>query len=505
MKLLIKTKLGLSLATFFLACYFIPTNLLDASETNIDHKAIGMNLLSIKDWSSELVFNDYFKRARPWINNKPSLPLKLDSHGWVKALQPRQTAQTYILTDFQGHFPSKIFTCLYEGEGLIEFPDAIILKQQQGRLLIRLKEHAQNLSLMIKRTNPTDYIHNIQIYSGDTIQTATFRPDFLERWKPFSAIRFMDWMQTNNSKQKNWSDRAHINDFSQASRKGVSLEYMIELANTLNISPWFCMPHQATDAYVRNFATLVKKTLKPNLHIYIEYSNEVWNQSFKQHQYAQQEGERLDLSKHEYLQPIRYYSQRSVEIFHIWKSVFNEPHRLVRVLSGQAVATYMTTQILTWRNAWKYADAYAIGDYFGGGINKALLHTKKKNQQTLFNLLQQDLKAKKQMVQQQQSITAAKHLQLFAYEGGQHLVVRNNPKVNILFDRINRSPQMNTLYSQHLNNWFASNGALFMHFGSVSRNSKYGRWGALEWYDQNPTDTKYAVLRNTQKTLFSAP
>jgi|GEM_PF-4206129 len=172
MKLLIKTKLGLSLATFFLACYFIPTNLLDASETNIDHKAIGMNLLSIKDWSSELVFNDYFKRARPWINNKPSLPLKLDSHGWVKALQPRQTAQTYILTDFQGHFPSKIFTCLYEGEGLIEFPDAIILKQQQGRLLIRLKEHAQNLSLMIKRTNPTDYIHNIQIYSGDTIQTA---------------------------------------------------------------------------------------------------------------------------------------------------------------------------------------------------------------------------------------------------------------------------------------------------------------------------------------------
>lgn len=243
MKLLVKNTFRLNLAALFLSCYFIPANQLYAFETSVEHKAIGINLLGIKDWSSELVFNDYFKRARPWINNKPSTSLELDNHGWVKKLSPEQTAQTYILTNFQGHFPSKIFTCTYEGEGLISFPEAIILKQQSGRLSIRLKDHAQNLSLVIKKTNPSNYIHNIRIYSGNTVQAATFRSDFLERWKPFSTIRFMDWMQTNNSTQKNWRDRARPDDFSQATKKGVALEYMIELTNTLNISPWFCMPH----------------------------------------------------------------------------------------------------------------------------------------------------------------------------------------------------------------------------------------------------------------------
>ena len=41
---------------------------------------------------------------------------------------------------------------------------------------------------------------------------------------------------------------------------GVALEYMIALCNELEADPWFCIPHTATDEYVREFAKQVKAT-----------------------------------------------------------------------------------------------------------------------------------------------------------------------------------------------------------------------------------------------------
>ena len=38
---------------------------------------------------------------------------------------------------------------------------------------------------------------------------------------------------------------------------------MVELANTLHANPWFCMPHQADDEFVRNFARTVREQLDP--------------------------------------------------------------------------------------------------------------------------------------------------------------------------------------------------------------------------------------------------
>jgi len=396
------------------------------------------------------------------------------------------------------------FSCLYDGSGIIEFPEAMIIQEERGLYRIRLKKNANHLSLIIHKTNPKNYIRNIRIYSGNNITAKRFRQDFLKRWQPFSVIRFMGWMETNDSNQVNWYDRPLPSYFSQATHKGVALEYMIELANSLNISPWFCMPHQASDDYIIQFARMVKKQLNPKLKIYIEYSNEVWNSSFKQHQYARRKGMELNLSNKPYLIPIRYYSQRSTEIFSIWGSVFHDHKRLIRVLSGQMAAPYMTTQILNWKSAWKHADAYAVGNYFGMQ-NKELLKQNSPSEKELNRLLWLDLDKKKKLVQQHQAIISAKKLKLFAYEGGQHLVARNNPVLNKLFNQANRSNQMNGLYAKHLKNWFDSGGGLFMHLGSVSRNSKYGKWGTLEWYDQNPASTKYAVLLKTQKKISSNP
>ena len=78
-------------------------------------------------------------------------------------------------------------------------------------------------------------------------------------------------------------------------RDGVPIEVMINLANTLHGDPWFCIPHQATDDYVRQFAALLRARLDPTLRPHIEYSNEVWNTSFAQTQWAIAESQRLGL------------------------------------------------------------------------------------------------------------------------------------------------------------------------------------------------------------------
>lgn len=63
---------------------------------------------------------------------------------------------------------------------------------------------------------------------------------------------------------------------------GWPIELLCQLANKLNVNPWFCVPHMADDDYVTNLATTIKANLNTNLVAYFEYSNEIWNGSFIQ-------------------------------------------------------------------------------------------------------------------------------------------------------------------------------------------------------------------------------
>src|SRR5262249_4853567 len=167
----------------------------------------------------------------------------------------------------------------------------------------------------------------------------------------------------NNSEQAEWADRPTTDLHSQA-LKGVAVEYMVLLCNTLGAEPWFCMPHKASDDYVRQFARLVKQSLKPGLKAHVEYSNECWNGMFGQANYCKEQGRMLNLSANEYEAQLRYYSRRSVEGFKIWEAEFRQ-ERLVRVLASQAANPYAGTVVMDWQEASKSADAIAIAPYFG--------------------------------------------------------------------------------------------------------------------------------------------
>jgi hypothetical protein len=168
--------------------------------------------------------------------------------------------------------------------------------------------------------------------------TQVFDPRFVNAFAPFSYIRFMGWLGTNqnpfvvsgcasaasacsavNTPTMGWSQRSLPTDFYQgvgpnltgfpnrAGGWGVSWEYVILLANATNKDVWVNIPINATGSsdqydpnyvaspdttsYVYNVAMLLKngdaftgnKGLNPGLHIYLEDSNEVWNTGFQQY------------------------------------------------------------------------------------------------------------------------------------------------------------------------------------------------------------------------------
>jgi len=104
-------------------------------------------------------------------------------------------------------------------------------------------------------------------------QAMPFHPLFIQSLQFFSSLRFMDWQHTNAQTDVAWSDRKQIGH--RTYTDGVPIEHMITLANIVGADPWFCMPHTANDDYVRSFARLALDTLRVDLRVYIEHSNEV--------------------------------------------------------------------------------------------------------------------------------------------------------------------------------------------------------------------------------------
>ncbi len=125
--------------------------------------------------------------------------------------------------------------------------------------------------------------------------------------------RFMEWGHTNIADlPRNWSERPRPSHRSFAHNKGgVPIEHTVLLANMVGrrelcraesamrappaalhaaqpgnscprpcplqvgAAPWFSIPHTADDDYQRQFAAQVKASLRPDLRVYVEWSNEV--------------------------------------------------------------------------------------------------------------------------------------------------------------------------------------------------------------------------------------
>ena len=471
---------------------------------------LGMNLNGPADWNSELPFVDVFRLSRPWISQKKGAPWgkgpepALDEHGWIKRLQPDCWAETPLCTLAPGRYPAGKYTVLYDGRGKLDFSSAAIVSSEPGRMVIEVDSSKGGFFLKLMATDPENYVRNIRVIMPgfeDSYRDHPFHPVFFKRWQGVACLRFMDWMHTNGSKISKWSERPKPQD-ATFSAKGVAPEVMIDLCNRLQTDAWFCMPHLADDEYVRRFAEMVKQKLAPGRKVYVEYSNEVWNNMFPQTRYSWEKAKELGIGPNE--RPWEgggmYYARRSVEIFKIWEDAFGGRDRLVRVLAWQSGNTWwMERIILPYQGAYKHADALAIAPYIGMNVPRqgkeltADMVAGWTVDRVLDRLEQESLPKSIGAIRATKEVADRHGLMLLAYEGGQHMVGvaggENNETMARLFQAANAHPRMGKIYGKYFDAWEQSGGDLFCYFSSVGRWSKWGSWGIMQYFDDDPAES----------------
>ena len=510
---------------------------------NSNNTSIGTNLTSIDYFSSQQPFLNEFKSSNAWVtqndktwNTNEENLLDLDENGWVKSLpkdsdSPKYTqVGTLLYASHDSHLPGK-YVVLYEGEGNIEYSlDAEKIEDlsSPGRDVIEVEPSEEGIGLSITSTDPNqngNYIKDIEITPEaheSKIDNETFNPEFIDKIQPLSTLRFMDWMETNGSEKKDWSDRPEEDD-AVYSNYGTPVEIMVELANETNADPWFTIPHEASDEYVNNFARYVKDNLKPNLDVYVEYSNEVWNSSFEQSKWVNEQTQKewgnsnLDLND--------WYSRRTTEVVEIWDDVFaSDSERVVGVMSAQAADSQMGKEVLEYE--WSDGslshsdtgiDAIAIAPYFGRYVGKSVNQNTLKNWannldsgvDNLFKEITEGgllnnspeggaLNEAYENMEAYAQIAREEDLQLLAYEGGQHLVgvqgVVNDEAITDLFIEANRDSRMEKIYEDYLDEWSKIGGDVFVNYSDIRSHNEWGSWGTLESVYQDSSPKYDAII-----------
>ncbi len=122
-------------------------------------------------------------------------------------------------------------------------------------------------------------------------------------------------------------------------------------------------------------AKLFKDTLRKDVQIQLEYTNEGWNPAFNSGIYCEMMGKKLGMSNDPMTARNLYVSRRTHEIIKIWKKVFGkEDYRINLVIPSFMVMPEVSTRILSFENVYKSHSnvMLAIVGYFGCGDPSAL-------------------------------------------------------------------------------------------------------------------------------------
>jgi hypothetical protein len=318
---------------------------------------------------------------------------------------------------------------------------------------------------------------------------------------PFRAVRFLEAESTNDYAafcgpegnqltEATWANRVHTTDAFQGGlpaantgcgqAHGYAWEYMLMLANTSHHDMWINVPVDATDDYVLQLATLLRsgnhltRPLDPDLHVYLEYSNEVWNEGFPQQQYNAAVAGRQGLS-----QPQRYL-ERTMQLARIFRGVWGKEalNQQVRV-----VALWQQSTALTMQAALRWAEQrsgepicrllWGIGEapyYEPSDISSV---------DAILDTLWTGSDALRTELIGWQAVASFFGLRQVGYESGPSLSAY--PLYVTGVPTADRDPRIQASFvHNYLDNWFAVGGDLINFFSLRGTVTPFGNWFLVE-------------------------
>lgn len=503
------------------SCDQLGSKYLDCSSDKTEY---GVNLNGIPDWSTEVTFVDLQRRARKWIVHKivfqtawaelDQEDIQLRDDGYPKYLEIGKTIGTFLTRDLNAHYPNGDYVCLYDGDGVLEFPflDVKITRRDAGRIEMTVNHKTEmnnGIYYNIIRTNPSNPIRNIRLFEAkyeSVYEKFPFYPYYLEFLRKFKTLRLMPMSRISIDQDIDWSNRTLDSFYTFTLKTGVSLEKQVLLCNTLGANPWFNLPHRATDQYITNWAQYVKEKLRPDVKVYIEIGNECWG-SGDAHvcgNYAQKMGyaENMTLKANqsyyskELVGRICYHAKTGKRILEIVKQVFGSSYnrdRIQLVLNTQAAwSGPLEIFFLCQGNYYESFDIISIAPYMSYSMKKAdgsLVSIDEFFNTTVHNAINESLALVKKIYSFVNSNSPS--LKLALYEAGpdfSSLFDQSNTALTEMSIAVHRDQRMYQALRYYISNLTKTDGiklSAYVHYASITTFTKYGCWGLTESSDSN--------------------
>lgn len=506
-------------------------------DNDVTKNYMGMNTWFLKDWDESFAFVDAMKHARPWrdgaIWNNPVAGI--DPLGW-----PTADASTVIYTGT----PAKVngtYKLVFKGQAdvaLLFATGAVTNKVYDAASNTTTADVTYNIStqtsvgLVFRNTRRTATsgtntgFTNARLYRPGypTDGSVVFAADFVSALRKTSVIRMMDWTATNQNITQGWADRITPLHMSKKmptytgpgggvwgsgagaqgnSDAGVALEHQIQLCNQVHADCWINIPVVANDDYVRKVALALRygtdgtnpytnkqanpvyPALDPDLRIYVEYANEVWNFSSgfysfgiiqdivsslpADHVLTQLAQPGTNATQKIYIYP----AYRIASISDVFRSVYGDASMMNRV--RPVLMTQLGNANATLSLALNWLDAYAktqgptreVKSYvYGAGgsayyaSDSAITSTDRGNADLFFAAGAYPSAQSKKKMALDAVLAGNLGLKRVAYEGGPTLDLYTTAQA----DAINLDPRMQDMIIKTHDAWSSVGGDLFVYY-----------------------------------------
>jgi len=482
---------------------------------------LGANLERVRDWSRTGAFVDVVKQSRGFYQVGQGLtqPAATDARGW-----PTEDFDVVLMTDITGQ---QGLVGTYKVSGTCNQAPAILAVQGEVTVSNVVHNGATNTftadvtlgpaseGFILSFRNTAGGIQDLRVIRPgyDATNPPMFSTPFLSHLERFKTIRVMEWTQTNSHPVSQWSDRTPADSPSYWVESGVPWEACVDLANQTQKNLWINVPHLADAVYVKELAGLIHERLDPNLTLYLEHSNEVWNGLFGQFQdnltAAHERADELDLyydgTTADTIVNARYHAYRTHEIAECFRTVFGEQfHDRVRVvLAGQQVEPAILYSGLdylarTFGEPSDFLYAVATAPYFNMGD---VQFTDGLTPNDVIVALRDSVNhlAERELFEQNARLARWFNLPMLAYEGGSDTAggASLEAKRTAMFD-----PRMFDLCTDYMREWYSWGFGEFQWFtgGATSWRTPSGAWGLTE--DMAVQNT-YKILALDQVSTWS--
>ena len=484
---------------------------------------LGANVMVVTDWDPTQLFADAMKQARHFgtVGTPSDEAAPVDANGW-----PTGDAAVIIIELNPGAWAAGTYALSFTGRATVAPSSARAtgvtvsnVVYSGGVTTATVTVTSAFNGLWLQFTGTSGGVKNVSLMRPSKAGTphppgTLFTDRFRDRLKYFSTLRFMDYLSTNDNTQALWSDRRLPGYATQQSTRGSAYEYIVQLANQTGKDVWINVPHLAlgstyalgNTSYLTNLANLFKygsdgvnpytspqaspiyPPLSPGLHVYVEFSNELWNGIFAQSGWLSAQSQAAinardpdlcyDGTTNLWTVIPRLMAKAAMQVSDAFRAVYGDAGMMTTVrpvLAGQ-IANPGTFDGLSYLNARHlgsshYLYAIAGAPYIDIADESAPLSVA----QIFAEMTTYQASSLVGWITTLANTAKSYGVKLVSYEGGQTLYPSMGNATNKLAAQMD--PRMKTQTTNLLHTWAVAGGDVFLYFNLSSGWDNSGYWG----------------------------